>query len=493
MRSGPASSPNSALARAVAAAPAATRPRPRLHEFVRIPFARLDAPPGVLRAMVGMGGEAVDRLAAEARLQPLEEPRPVLGFGARVAEHAAALRSCSGAKSAASSAIASTGCAQRERRELLAQQLRKALGVARRPRRSSIVDARCRAVSMHKRQREARTPAWRAASRPSSCTSSRRAANSSAFGMRHLAPAARASRRSARGGAKNCARLGQRAERAVELVEQPLAAALREPCARQPQQLAERARCRCCSENRFLGADAAERHVFERHAAAARTPQRGARASVPWRAIACTAELGEPALRSASSRPSQAAEIAQAAFDFEQQRLRRLERDPRRELAGPGGERLERRRRQGGKCSATQSMERSFHGQVQRRGRRRAAALEDVHVKLDPRRLQRKAQAGRRGFAGRGRRPKETTPRRGSPRRPPRGAAAPRSAAFGNQAASAWQLPERSACSAAHSASRRLGGAHHSRCAEIDAGRGQRGRIRQMRRRRPRRRACRRR
>jgi hypothetical protein len=38
----------------------------------------------------------------------------------------------------------------------------------------------------------------------------------------------------------------------------------------------------------------------------------------------------------------QAAEQAQAAFDFEQQRPRRLERDLRRELAGPGSDRLER-------------------------------------------------------------------------------------------------------------------------------------------------------
>ena len=39
-------------------------------------------------------------------------------------------------------------------------------------------------------------------------------------------------------------------------------------------------------------------------------------------------------------------EVAQAALHFEEQRLRRLERNPRRELARPGGDRLERARRQ---------------------------------------------------------------------------------------------------------------------------------------------------
>src|SRR3954470_16470525 len=37
------------------------RPRARLAELARIPFARLDAPPGVLGAVVGLGGEAADR------------------------------------------------------------------------------------------------------------------------------------------------------------------------------------------------------------------------------------------------------------------------------------------------------------------------------------------------------------------------------------------------------------------------------------------------
>src|SRR3970040_1756991 len=67
------------------------RPRAGLPELVRIPVSRRDAAPGVFRAVVGAGGEAVDRLAAEARLQPLAEPRPVFGLSRGVAEHAGAV------------------------------------------------------------------------------------------------------------------------------------------------------------------------------------------------------------------------------------------------------------------------------------------------------------------------------------------------------------------------------------------------------------------
>src|SRR2546428_12957154 len=45
------------------------RTRPGLHELVRIPFAGLDAAPRVLGAVVRISADAVDRIAAEARLQ----------------------------------------------------------------------------------------------------------------------------------------------------------------------------------------------------------------------------------------------------------------------------------------------------------------------------------------------------------------------------------------------------------------------------------------
>src|SRR5262245_47803310 len=67
------------------------RPRPGLAELARLPVARRHAPPGAFRPVVGIEAEAVHRLAPEARLQPLDEPRPVLGVGRRVAEQAAAV------------------------------------------------------------------------------------------------------------------------------------------------------------------------------------------------------------------------------------------------------------------------------------------------------------------------------------------------------------------------------------------------------------------
>src|SRR5688500_15807817 len=55
------------------------RARPRWTELVRVPFTRLDAPPGMLGAMVGMRGEAADGRVPQARAQPLEQARPVFG------------------------------------------------------------------------------------------------------------------------------------------------------------------------------------------------------------------------------------------------------------------------------------------------------------------------------------------------------------------------------------------------------------------------------
>src|SRR5438067_5057949 len=54
------------------------RPRSRLHEIVRIPLARRDAPPGVLRPVVRKRRDAIDGVAAQARLQALEELGPLL-------------------------------------------------------------------------------------------------------------------------------------------------------------------------------------------------------------------------------------------------------------------------------------------------------------------------------------------------------------------------------------------------------------------------------
>src|SRR5262249_36872668 len=85
------------------------------------------------------------------------------------------------------------------------------------------------------------TPPARAARNPPSCTSSRLVANPSAPGRpglpapgAELRPRAKARRRR-----EVAARLGDRPERAIQLVEEPLAEAAREPLARQPQHLAQ--------------------------------------------------------------------------------------------------------------------------------------------------------------------------------------------------------------------------------------------------------------
>src|SRR5438094_7978142 len=66
------------------------RPRPGLHEIVRVPIARLDPPPGIFRPTVRKRRHAIDGIAAKARLQPLDELRPLLRLGGAVAEKAAA-------------------------------------------------------------------------------------------------------------------------------------------------------------------------------------------------------------------------------------------------------------------------------------------------------------------------------------------------------------------------------------------------------------------
>src|SRR5919204_804062 len=68
------------------------RPRSGLHEIVRVPVARFDAAPCMLRAVIREHGDAINGIAAEARLQPLEELGPVLRLGGTVAEEAAAWR-----------------------------------------------------------------------------------------------------------------------------------------------------------------------------------------------------------------------------------------------------------------------------------------------------------------------------------------------------------------------------------------------------------------
>src|SRR5438552_17422936 len=59
------------------------RARAGVPELARIPFAGLDAPPAVFRTMIRMSRQAVDRVGAEARLQPLGETLPAFVLGER--------------------------------------------------------------------------------------------------------------------------------------------------------------------------------------------------------------------------------------------------------------------------------------------------------------------------------------------------------------------------------------------------------------------------
>src|SRR5438067_13127204 len=105
------------------------RPRAGLHELVQVPLARRDAAPGVLRTVIGIGGDAMHRIAPETRLQALEELRPVLGLRGTVAEKPAA----SAAEQREIAGLERDGfdrLGELERGELFAQQLRQALGIA---------------------------------------------------------------------------------------------------------------------------------------------------------------------------------------------------------------------------------------------------------------------------------------------------------------------------------------------------------------------------
>jgi hypothetical protein len=130
MRSGPASGVNCPSVSFFGASSHAGR-GPGVLPFARIPLAGLDTPPGVLGAMVGQHGEAAHGLVAQARAQPLEQPRPVFRLAGCVAEHAAAAagqrREIAGFETHRLHRLRQDQVA-----EPLAQQLRHALGIARR-------------------------------------------------------------------------------------------------------------------------------------------------------------------------------------------------------------------------------------------------------------------------------------------------------------------------------------------------------------------------
>ncbi len=124
------------------------------------------------------------------------------------------------------------------------------------------------------------------------------------------------------------------------------AAALREPFARQPQELTDGGYAEAAEKFDVQAGDF-HRQRLEGFAFAARKPQRRARRRRA-RAPRGKAQGQEPRGK-AFIQGVEAAVQAQAALHFEQQLARRLERNLRRELAGPRRDRFEGVRRQAGK------------------------------------------------------------------------------------------------------------------------------------------------
>ena len=207
---------------------------------------------------------------------------------------------------------------------------------------------------------------------------------------------------------------------------------------------------------------------------------------------AAASRAGKPSATSPAARRSlqglEAAVQAQAALHFQQQLLRRLERNLRRELAGPGRDRLERVRRQaresGERARAwtglfTARRSGAAAGMPRRLRMRTEAALQRIAVGFEG-----EAQAGGRGFRGGFARAEQRDPGRaalGRDRKAPQVVVA----------RAAEPAEQRMAASGAQRLLRRpervapAGGAHHGELRQIDPGGGERRGIRQMRRRQP--------
>ena len=344
MRSGPASSVNP-LSGQFLGFEQPQRPGPGRRAFARVPFAGLDAPPGVLGTVIGVRGEAAHRFVAEARAQPLDEPRPVFGFAGRDRRTARRSRRAAARSRPPRAEVASTGsaritfpsrsrriCARRAASRVRRRQADLDIGVSDLARASAL-------------RRKPRMPACRAASKPSSCD--QQPARAEQQRLRHASPrpaarvlrqsAAAARRTRAARAARRAPGRGRRARVRAAALRRALRAAARSSS---PTVVTPMLRKNSTSKPRDL-----DRQRLERFAFAARKPQRRARRRRGRRAR-IEAQRVESRRKAFAPRWLEAAEQAQAALHFQQQLLRRLERDPRRELAGPGGDRRERVRRQ---------------------------------------------------------------------------------------------------------------------------------------------------
>src|SRR5205823_13887173 len=162
-----------------------------------------------------------------------------------------------------------------EHRELLAQQLRKPLGIARLRGKLHTHFAR-RAAEMHETERESAHAGVARGEQPLELHEKAASAEKERLGMAHFRRQLELCAE-ALGRGKEFARLGKPAERAVELIDQFLAAALRQSFARQRQQLAQCRYAYAAEERSMLAAHHENRQLGKGQSAAAGAPQRGAR------------------------------------------------------------------------------------------------------------------------------------------------------------------------------------------------------------------------
>jgi len=158
------------------------------------------------------------------------------------------------------------------------------------------------------------------------------------FGMRGLAGQLEP-RREARRRDEEGVRFGHAAAGAIESIDHRIAAALRKACARQGERLADRGDADAAEECEIEAGDL-ERQLIETAAATAREPERG-KAGRRGSERGSHAEHIQPGAQLVE-KLLPPAEIAQASLDLGKQRVRRRERDLRRELASPARERRER-------------------------------------------------------------------------------------------------------------------------------------------------------
>ncbi len=279
------------------------------------------------------------RTAAEPRLEPLDQLQPFLAAGARIVQQAAVfLRKEFRFRRFQPDRFDRRF--QRDRRQSFAQQAQKMLRPAPacgKPHRHP----GCRRIFVQQVQGKAAHPGLASGEEAlhliEHSFSDEQGTVCLRYRRRQREPRLEALRRN-----EEVARLGRLAVGLIEFFEQTLSETLRDAFARQAPQAADGADAQVGEQLECLRgeADDAHRQRLQPAAVAARHPERSARRCrfgdprLETQARQARAQLGEkfPA----------AAEIAQAALDFHEQRLRRFERNARRELAGPGGYRRQR-------------------------------------------------------------------------------------------------------------------------------------------------------